>query len=279
MFPSHDRKGEVIELERFRDKEKSKESSKSANILIFDIETAPAKAYIWAKWKQNISDEMLINDWFLLTWSAKWLFKDEVLNAKLKPKEAKEQNDLRIIKSIWELLDKADILIGHNIKKFDIKKLNARFLKHGLGSPSSYLIIDTLTHARKQFSVHSNKLDYLAKYLGVGAKVNHSGIDMWINAMNGDKEALEEMSEYNDGDILINEQVYLKMRPFIKPHPNLTLFLDTDALNCPSCEHENLIYTSTYTTYANAYDEYRCGRCGNRCRTNKRGTKVTPLPR
>ena len=62
--------------------------------------------------KQNISDEMLLNDWFLLTWSAKWLFKDEVLNAKLKPKEAKEQNDLRIIKSIWIVTGKQEPIIN-----------------------------------------------------------------------------------------------------------------------------------------------------------------------
>lgn len=27
---------------------------KKANILIFDIETAPLKAYVWSRWKQNI---------------------------------------------------------------------------------------------------------------------------------------------------------------------------------------------------------------------------------
>jgi hypothetical protein len=256
-----------------------KEGGKSAKILIFDIETAPSKAYIWSKWKQNIHDGQLINDWFMLTWSAKWLFKDEVLNAKLTTKEAIAQNDYRITKSIWELLDKADILIGHNIKKFDIKKLNTRFLLHGLGSPSSFLTIDTLVHARKSFSLHSNKLDYIAQSLGVGKKVDHSGFDMWAKCMEGDKDALHKMSEYNNGDILINEQVYLKIRPFIHPHPNLTLFMDTVDLVCPSCESNELNYISTYHTYANSYDEFRCACCGNRSRTNKRQTKVTPLPR
>ena len=207
------------------------------------------------------------------------MFDDKVLNAKLTPKEAKDEDDYRIMKSIWSLLDEADIIIGHNIKKFDVKKINTRFLLHDLGNPSSYLMIDTLHHARKQFSFHSNKLDFIAQQLGVGKKVQHEGFDMWVKCMEGDKEALNKMQEYNDGDILINEEVYLKLRPFIMPHPNLSLFLDSDKLVCPSCEHEKITPISEYTTYANVYTEYKCDRCGNRCRSNKKHTKVTPLPR
>jgi len=258
---------------------KVKEAPKTAKILIFDIETAPNKAYVWGKWKQNINDCQLINDWFCLTWSAKWLFDDYVLNDRLTPKEAIEQNDRRIMLSIWSLLDEADIIIGHNIKRFDVKKLNTRFLAHGLNSPSSFLMIDTLHHARKQFSFHSNKLDFIAQKLGVGKKVQHEGFDMWVKCMEGDKEALKQMQIYNDGDILINEEVYLKLRPFIMPHPNISLFLDTDKLVCPSCESEKIKPISDYSTYANIYTEYRCDNCGNRCRSNKKETKITPLPR
>jgi len=259
--------------------EVKKEGKKSAKILIFDIETSPSKAYVWSKWKQNINDCQLIDEWFMLTWSAKWLFDDTIYNAKLTPKEALKQDDERITKSIWEMLDKADILIGHNIAKFDVKKLNTRFLMHGLPSPSSFLMIDTLVHARKSFAFHSNKLDFLAQRLGVGKKVSHAGFDMWAKCLEGDKESLDKMSEYNDGDILINEEVYLKLRPFIRPHPNLSLFLDTDDMVCPSCESDRLKYVSDYSTYANTYSEYRCSHCGNRCRTNKAQTKLTPLPR
>jgi hypothetical protein len=254
--------------------------NKGAKILIFDIETAPSIGYVWSKWQQNIHDEQLIQDWFLLTWSAKWLYSDEIITGVLTPSEAQKQDDKRIVKSLWTLFDEADILIGHNIKKFDVKKMNARYLIHGLNPPSSYQMIDTLSHARKQFSWHSNKLDYIAQKLGVGKKVETGGFDLWRRCMQGDKEALRLMSEYNNGDILINEQVYLKMRPFIKPHPNMNVIIDGDYNNCPSCGAEDsLKYNSTYHTYANAYSEYVCSECGNSCRANKQHTKRTPLPR
>ena len=45
--------------------------------------------------------------------------------------------------SYIELIDKADIVIAHNGDKFDLRKLNTRFLFHELGTPSSYQSIDT----------------------------------------------------------------------------------------------------------------------------------------
>ena len=258
---------------------KEKEEVKQAKILIFDLETAPSLGYVWGKWQQNIHDNQLEHDWFLITWSAKWLFEDKVYSGKLTSKEAIDQNDKRIVKSLWAMINEADILIGHNINKFDRKKMNTRFLVHGINPPSSYLMIDTLHHARKQFSFHSNKLDFLAQTLGVGQKVKHEGFDMWKKCMQGDEESINKMQQYNDGDILINEEVYIKIRAYIKPHPNLNLFLAEGSTTCPTCSSDKLVYNGEYSTYANTYTEYKCKRCGNSCRANKKHTKITPLPR
>ena len=255
------------------------EKKKSAKIYIVDIETAPTKAYVFGKWKQNIHDDALISDWFILTWSAKELFSDKIYSATITPQEVKKEDDYRVCKGLFKILDDADIIVGHNFKRFDRKKANSRFLINELGCPSSYQIIDTCLQARKNLGELSNKLDVLAKKLGVGKKVDHQGFKLWVDCLDGDKEALNKMQEYNDGDILINEEVYLKMRPFILPHPNLSLFLDSDKLLCPCCESDNIKPVSEYTTYANVYTEYKCDKCGNRCRSNKKHTKLSPLPR
>jgi DNA polymerase elongation subunit (family B) len=267
-----------VATSRKKAKEKA-EKSKSLKILVFDLETAPNKAWVWGAWKQNINPQMLINDWWIITWSAKWLFEDEVYSGKVTPKEALECNDKRICESLWKMIDEADILVGHNIAKFDKKKMNTRFLLHDLGSPSSYHMIDTVYHARKQFAFHSNKLDFIAQQLGVGKKLEHEGFAMWEKCMQGDKEAIDAMQSYNDVDVKINEEVYIKMRPFIKPHPNVSLFLEKNKMVCPTCESENLQFNGEYTTYVNTYSEYKCKRCGNSCRANKKHTKLTPLPR
>ena len=258
---------------------KEKEEVKQAKILIFDIEVSPTKAWVWSKFQNMVGDEMVENEWWMITWSAKWLFGDEIFSGKVTAEEALNNDDSRITKSLWRLIDEADILVGHNIQKFDRKKMNTRFLMHGLPAPSSYLMIDTLLHARKQFAFHSNKLDYIAQKLGVGKKVKHEGFEMWKKCMKGDTEAINKMQEYNDGDILINEEVYIKIRGYVKPHPNLNLFIEEDSHSCPTCGSDKLKYNGEYTTYANTYTEYQCKRCGNSCRANKKHTKLTPLPR
>ena len=254
-----------------------------AKILIFDIETAPSLGYFWGKWQQNIHDDQLVHDWFMFTWSAKWLFDKKIYNAKVTGKEALAQDDKRIVESIWRMLDEADIVIGHNIEKFDLRKLNARFLLHGLGVPSSYQTIDTLKHARKKFNVHSNKLDYLARFLSVGKKVSHEGFEMWKKCYQGDEEAIAKMAEYNDGDIKINEEVYLEMRQFIQPHPNLGLFVNDDVHRCPCCGSDQLVETGSYYTTVNSYPEYKCNSCGSNSRgkkANKKGKGImSSLPK
>jgi hypothetical protein len=48
----------------------------------------------------------------LLTWSAKWLFQDEIMNDKLTSEEAINEDDERITKTLWTLLDEADIVVS-----------------------------------------------------------------------------------------------------------------------------------------------------------------------
>lgn len=238
-------------------------------ILVFDIETSPIKAYTWRLWKQTISHDNIISDWIMLTWSAKWLFSDNVLSDKLTVDESKKENDYRICQSIWDLLNEADIVIAHNGDKFDLRKLNTRFMYHGMGTPSSYQSIDTLKHARKQMAVSSNRLDYLGQFFGLGKKLEHSGFDLWVRCMNHEEEAFNEMERYNIQDVLLLESVYLHLRPFIKPHPNVGLLIGDNIHRCPSCGSDKLEPRSDYYTTVNVFTEFYCNDCGSNCRSRK----------
>lgn len=233
-----------------------------ARILVYDIETAPVRAYVWRMWKENIGTNQIISDWFMLTWSAKWLFEDGVMSDKITPKEVKNEDDKRICKSLWALFEEADIVIAHNALKFDNKRMNTRWIMNGMTLPSPYQTIDTLVHARKKFSFNHNRLDYLAKQLGVGRKIDTGGFELWERCMNGEQKAIDEMEIYNIHDVRILEDVYLKMRPYIQPHPNIGLFIKDNVKACPTCGHEELEWSGTYNTYANSFDAFRCKNCG-----------------
>lgn len=242
-----------------------------AKILVFDIETAPLRSYVWGIWNVNLGHNMSMvkADWFMLTWSAKWLFEDEVFADRLTPEEVKVQDDSRIVKSMWELINEADVVIAHNGLKFDIKRLNTRFLIHGLNPPMPYQVIDTLIHCRRQFNITSNKLDYIGKFLGLGKKFDTGGFELWDACMNGDPAALEKMEVYNIQDVRLLEAVYLKIRPYIKPHPNMGLFIEDNISCCPTCSSTQLTWGGSYATYANVFDAFRCNNCGAVGRSRK----------
>ena len=199
---------DVIEARKIYHREKKK--IKKANILIFDIETAPLRAYVWSRWKQNIYLEQTISEWFMICWSAKWLDSEEVFSECLTPDEIKEEKDNRIVKQLWSLIDQADIVIAHNGKRFDVPKINSRFIMAGLPPTSTYIQIDTREIAAKQFGFSSNKLDALAGYFNIEHK-DGTNFELWADCMKGNQEALDYMESYNRKDVVILEKVYLKL--------------------------------------------------------------------
>ena len=238
---------------------------KLPRVLVFDVENAPSFAAVWRMWKQNINNEQITEEWYMLSWSAKWLMEPEVYSDVLTSDEAKEGKDKRIMQSLWEFVDHADILVGHNINQFDILKMNTRFIVNGIKPPSSYQTIDTLVAARKNLSFTSNKLDYLCAQFGVTRKADNGGMARWIGCTQGDPVCLKDMEKYNRQDIIATEELYLAMRPYIKNHPNIGLYLDSDQDTCYKCGSPNIewLYDEVgdpkyYYTNTNRYHIYRC---------------------
>lgn len=152
-----------------RNSEKELPPSTFPKILIFDLETSPLIAEMWSPWGDAIN---ILRESFMLCWSAKWLFEDNIISAHLTPKEIVSANDERITKILWSLLDEADIVIAHNLKKFDKKVAQTRFFKHDLKLPSHYSEVDTLAWLRKQFKITYNRLDFVSKvFLGLEGKM------------------------------------------------------------------------------------------------------------
>ncbi len=233
-----------------------------ANILLFDIETTPLEVYVWGLiGNKYIQPNNIIKDWNVLSWSAKWLFDSRVMSDVQTPKEAIERDDERIIKSIWSLIDQADIIIAHNGDKFDVKKLNTRFHMNGLYPPSPYRSIDTLKVVKKSFAFSSNKLDYLSQIMTNRNKLE-TNFKLWTDCLHGNRNALNKMLAYNEEDVRLLEEVYVELRPWIRPHPNVNIYDDIEG--CPSCGSDDLEPNGGYyTTVTNKYLSYSCNECGS----------------
>ncbi len=241
-----------------------------AKILILDIEVAPSEAFVWGLWKQDIYQEQIISDWYILSWAAKWLANTEVESDVLTPYESLVEDDSRILRSLWKLMDEADIIIAHNGDKYDIPKIKTRFLLNEIDPPSFYKQIDTLKVARKEFGFSSNRLNYLAKFLGVDTKFE-TNFNLWKRCREGNPEALREMERYNVQDVEVLEAVYLYLRPYIKGHPNLDLYVDSEVSLCPNCGKDSLELQEGKYVYTQAvrYQMYKCSNCSAISRSKK----------
>lgn len=243
-----------------------------AKILQFDIETAPTRAYVWGRFKQNVGQSQVISEHFVLTWAAKWLGNDKIMWDALDqypeydPMDAYE-NDHKVVESLWKLLNEADIIVAHNAA-FDTKVINARFAYHGLPEPSPYKIVCTLNIAKAKFRFPSNKLDSLGEYLGLGRKVDTGGFELWSGCYSGNKESFKKMTTYNIQDVQLLEDVYLRLRSWDQRHPNVSSYYEDEKLRCVTCGSTDLTTNleSKAMTGISTFEVVTCNSCGKHSR-------------
>jgi hypothetical protein len=255
---------------------RGEEQIRLPKILLFDIETAPLKAFVFQKsvWKADISDDKVISEWYTLCWSAKWLFDDLVISERLTRQEVLSEDDSRIVNDLWKLLDDADIVIAHNGDSFDIPNMNTRFIINELLPPKPYKTIDTKTIAKKQFGFTHNSLNALARLFKLDPKLDVD-FDLWKQCVDGKEKALIQMEDYNRHDVELLERVYLRLRPWIRSHPNLGLYMLSDGAVCPNCGSHNITWIPNqyYYTGVSRFPIFRCD-CGAYGRSRK--SELTP---
>lgn len=233
-------------------------------ILAFDLETAPTLAYTWSTFKANIGYNQIIEPGRIICASYKWIGDDEV-------QFVSEFHDGReeMILKLWELVDEAQVLLGYNNSGFDNKWLNSEFISYGMQPPSPYQTIDLYQTIKQNTQFPSKKLAYVAPSLIEDTKVSHTGFDLWIGCLNGDPESWEIMREYAIKDTELLEPLYLKLRPWIKNHPNTGLYSGDDFC-CPACGSADIQYRGYTFSGASKFRRIRCKDCGKWSRTAQR---------
>ena len=262
-------------LRPIKDKlDKQDKEFNGAKILIFDIETAPELYFGFGRYKQNIQEDFVVRNSFLMSFVAKWLNDTNIVSFALPYYEEHYKDspysDELLAKDLHKLLNEADIVVAHNLSGFDWKVANTRFVYWGLDPISPTKLVDTLNIARANFKFPTNRLDTIARYLGVGQKLPHTGAKLWRDCYMGDEKAWKLMVDYNTVDVTVLEEVYLKLRAYDKRHPNVALWYDDKMARCVCCGSTNLRKTNkkAYTSVS-SFDVYQCGNCGKHNRTRK----------
>ena len=246
----------------------------SLRILYLDIETAPSNGWFWGLFKQNISIDNINEAGYTLCWSARWEGDKEILFSSVHGDGEKVMVD-----RIHALLSEADAVIHYNGTNFDIPILNSEFFRRKMDPPTPYQQIDLLRTVRSRFRLVSNKLDWVARELGIGNKVHHKGMTLWHGCMAGVDKDWKVMEKYNKQDVNLLVKLYKLLLPWIQNHPNRGLYSDViDKMGnpvtvCPNCGSIHLVRNGMEHLATQSYQRYKCADCG----TPLRG-RTTVLP-
>lgn len=186
-------------------------------ILLLDIETTPMQVYTWGLWDQNIGINQIIKHTEMMCFGAKWLGKKKVTF-----KSVHHHGKEDMLQTLHQMMDEADILVGWNSAAFDHKHIRREFLEAGLEPPSETKDLDLMSIVKANFLFPSNKLDYVAQKLGVGAKVKHSGFELWIECMDGNDRAWREMRKYQIQDVELLDRLYDVLLPWLPGKTSVT---------------------------------------------------------
>jgi len=237
-------------------------------VLLYDIESGPLLAHIWHPTDQYVTHDRLIHDSFLLTWSAKWLGEKTITSGCVTPQEAIDQNDSRIVFELAEMIREADVVVAHNGDRFDIPMLNNRLLVLGLTPIGPKRSIDTCKLAKRNFRLAYNKLDYLGEILGLGKKLK-TDFQLWKSCYHGDQTALNKMLKYNRRDVVLLEQVYEALMPYVTGTPRLVIPEFDGQHVCPHCGSEHLMKRGFHHTNVSHFQKWSCSDCTKYSRSRK----------
>ena len=219
-----------------------------SKILIYDIETSRTRAWVWWTGKQYIGHDQLIDEPKIITIAWKWLGSEEVFCKTWD----ESQSDEELIREFVKIYNKADMVIGYNNDRFDNRWINARAMKYDIPINTFVRSYDIMKEEKRVFRAPSYSMAYMAKYSNVAHKRGHEGIHMWNMIQTGtpeeQKEYLEKMIEYNKGDIVTTEELYIRMRKYFGHKVHLGVLYGGEKFSCPDTGSLNVeLYKRTVT--------------------------------
>lgn len=231
-------------------------------VLFFDIESSLMPVAVFQLAGNDwIHPENILGERHLISVCYRWMGEKKIHSISLldDPKRfAKDpHDDYYVAKAFHDVMSEADVLVGHNSKKFDVKYLKTRMLVHGLPPLPPISQLDTYIVAKRHFNLASNKLDYIAGLLKVGKKMD-TPKGLWLDVLRGSKAAIKTMVAYNKVDVEILEGVFKKLAPYMEDHVSRELFGGT---GCPRCGSVKVQSRGVHRAITRVYQRYQCQKC------------------
>lgn len=228
--------------------------------LYWDIETSPNIGMFWAAgWKLNIDYSNIIKERAIICICYKWEGQRKVHSLQWDSKQC----DKKMLLEFVRVAKEADELVGHNGDKFDLAWLRTRCLFHRIDMFPSYQTIDTLKISRSKFRFNSNRLNYIADFLGVGNK-HHTTFNLWKDViLHSSDKAMRQMVAYCKQDVKLLEMVYKELSNHVESKIHHGVLEGSHKDGCPECGSLDLIKARIRATLTGRLKRtFRCVQCG-----------------
>jgi len=131
---------------------------------------------------------------------------------------ARRRDDIALCVALRDYLEQFDVIMGWYSKMFDVPYLNTRLLI-GNERPlrADIMHVDAIWKAKKgSMALNSARLDTLAKTFRLDVQKTGLDPDIWNDAAEGEKEAMDYVVEHCEADVLVLRKVFHILKPLIK---------------------------------------------------------------
>ena len=239
---------------------------KASNILVWDIETRPARVetdvYDLRLRSPYIHHSKVVEPGAMVAWAAHWLHEPGTVHYA-------DLHHTDMLERLWDMLDRASYTVTYNGDRFYHRKVRGYFARAGMPPHRPSKSIDLIKTVRT-FNLESNSLDYACRVFGTANQKladTTGGASNWRGVVDGDPEARRMMRRYAVGDVKATTDLYLSLLPWIQNHPHMGFAADDDKVRCPRCGSDNISDVGAYQAVIIRYRQYRCGNCRGLLRT------------
>jgi|SRR5579884_2391521 len=174
--------------------------------------------------------------------------------------EKDKTNDKPLIKDFLKVYNSADVQVTYNGTRYDVPMILSKTLEHGLEVPPNVPACDLYFTVKHNLKLSRKSLQNVGYYLKLSDEKTPVEGKIWRKAATGDKKSLQYIYTHCKQDVLVLEDLYLKIRPLIRRHPRVG-----EVRECSACGSSRLHRRGRALSTTAKTDRYRyqCQDCSS----------------
>ena len=166
-------------------------------------------------------------------------------------------SDKLLVAAAWPILASADAWVTWYGKGFDAKFLNTRVLDNGLTPLPPIPHIDLYFTAKCHLKLSSNRLANVQDFLNLPTVKTPLTKRVWRQAQAGHVPSIVYIIDHCEKDVLVLEEAYEKLKPYVRQHPYLG-----KRGTCRVCNSTRLQRRGKVASRAGKFVRVCCMECG-----------------